>query len=159
MRRADVYAVRLAPRYDTLSYSLSEWCCGELLYMLEQAGITVLLDADQSDWDTVHAVCCAHPDLKLIITNLYYRQARYIFPLLKLHPRLYLETSGLKSFGLLQSLCEQVGAEKLVFGSNLGVFSPGSAVCLIHYALITEREKEAIAVRNLEALLERKLVD
>ena len=114
---------------------------------------------DRSDWETVHAVCCEHPGLKLVITNLYYRHARYIFPLLRQHPRLYLETSGLKSFCLLQTLCEKVGAEKLLFGSNLGTFSPGSAVCLVSYACISENEKEAIAARNLEALLERKLVD
>lgn len=152
-------AVRLAPKYNVLGYSLQDWCCGELLSMLEQAGIPALLDADQTDWDTVHAVCCAHPALKLVITNLYYRQSRYLFPLLKAHKGLYLETSGLKSFGLLQTFCEQVGAHKLLFGSNLGTFSAGSAVCIVNYALISEKEKEAIAGRNLEGLLERKLVE
>lgn len=159
MRLADVRAVRLAPKYNVLGYSLRDWCSGELLDMLERTGTLALMDADQSDWETVHAVCCEHPGLKLVITNLYYRHARYIFPLLRQHPRLYLETSGLKSFCLLQTLCEKVGAEKLLFGSNLGTFSPGSAVCLVSYACISENEKEAIAARNLEALLERKLVD
>ena len=144
---------------NVLGYSLRDWCSGELLDMLERTGTLALMDADQSDWETVHAVCCEHPGLKLVITNLYYRHARYIFPLLRQHPRLYLETSGLKSFCLLQTLCEKVGAEKLLFGSNLGTFSPGSAVCLVSYACISENEKEAIAARNLEALLERKLVD
>ena len=160
-RREPFYlpAVRLAPKYNVLGYSLRDWCSGELLDMLERTGTLALMDADQSDWETVHAVCCEHPGLKLVITNLYYRHARYIFPLLRQHPRLYLETSGLKSFCLLQTLCEKVGAEKLLFGSNLGTFSPGSAVCLVSYACISENEKEAIAARNLEALLERKLVD
>lgn len=159
LEQAGCAAVRLVPKYNMLSYSLRDWCCGELLTMLEHAGIPALLDADQADWDTVHEVCRAHPALKLVITNLYYRQARYLFPLLKLHPGLYLETSGLKSFGLLQSFCEQVGAEKLLFGSNLGTFSAGSAVCIVTYALISQKEKEAIAWRNLETLLGRKLVD
>ncbi len=154
-----VCAVRLAPKYNVLGYSLADWCCGQLLDMLDKAGIPALLDADQADWETVHAVCCAHPGLRLVITNLYYRQARYLFPLLKLHPGLYLETSGLKSFGLLQTFCEQVGAHKLLFGSNLGTFSAGSAVCIVQYALISQKDKEAIAARNLELLLERKLVD
>lgn len=159
LKQAGAAAVRLAPKYNVLGYSLHDWCCGEMLAMLEDAGIPALMDADQADWDTVHKVCQEHPGLKLVITNLYYRQARYVFPLLKLHQGLYLETSGLKSFGLLQSFCEQVGAEKLLFGSNLGTFSAGSAVCMINYALISQKEKEAIASRNLEALLSRKLVD
>ena len=111
MRLADVRAVRLAPKYNVLGYSLRDWCSGELLDMLERTGTLALMDADQSDWETVHAVCCEHPGLKLVITNLYYRHARYIFPLLRQHPRLYLETSGLKSFCLLQTLCEKVGAK------------------------------------------------
>lgn len=159
MRAADVRVVRLAPKYNVLGYSLRDWCSGELLDMLERTGTLVLLDADQTDWETVHFVCCDHPRLKMVVTNLYYRHARYVFPLLRQHPNLYLETSGLKSFCLLQTFCEKVGAEKLLFGSNLGVFSPGSAVCLVTYALIGEKEKEAIAVHNLEKLLERKLVD
>ena len=92
MRLADVRAVRLAPKYNVLGYSLRDWCSGELLDMLERTGTLALMDADQSDWETVHAVCCEHPGLKLVITNLYYRHARYIFPLLRQHPRLYLET-------------------------------------------------------------------
>lgn len=36
MRLADVRAVRLAPKYNVLGYSLRDWCSGELLDMLER---------------------------------------------------------------------------------------------------------------------------
>ena len=38
MRLADVRAVRLAPKYNVLGYSLRDWCSGELLDMLERTG-------------------------------------------------------------------------------------------------------------------------
>lgn len=57
-----------------------------------------LMDADQSDWETVHAVCCEHPGLKLVITNLYYRHARYIFPLLRQHRGCIWRRRGLNRF-------------------------------------------------------------
>lgn len=155
---AHVEMVRVFPRYNSHSYSLSDWCMGEVFSMLERRGTPVLLDQDQTHWETVHAVCCAHPALKVIITNMYYRHSRYMMALMQTHEHLYIETSGMKSFGLLQTFCEKVGAHRLVFGSNLGVFSPGSAVCLVNYALISDKEKEQIAHHTLESLLGRQVV-
>ena len=45
MRLADVRAVRLAPKYNVLGYSLRDWCSGELLDMLERTGTLALMDA------------------------------------------------------------------------------------------------------------------
>ncbi len=153
-----VEMVRLFPKFNSLSFSLSDWCIGEQLSMLEQRKTPVLLDQAETDWETVHSVCCAHPNLKIIITNLYYRHARYLLAIMRTHDNVYAETSGLKSFGLLQTFCETVGAKRLVFGSNLGTFSAGSAVCLVTYAQISAREKELIAHATLETLLERQVL-
>ena len=154
LSESNVRMVRLFPKYNVLSYSLSDWCCGELLSALENAGISILLDADQCSWEEVHALCASHPNLKIILTNIYYRNARYLFPLLQKHRSLYAETSGMKSFGLLQMVCERVGSHKMVFGSNLGVFSVGSAICMITYANISQLDKEKIAGRNLMEIIE-----
>ena len=153
-----VEMVRLFPKYNSLSYSLSDWCMGEQLSMLERRKTPVLIDQAETDWETVHALCCAHPDLIVIITNLYYRHARNLLAIMRTHSNVYIETSGLKSFGLLQTICETAGAKRMLFGSNLGVFSAGSAICLVTYALISDSQKEQIAHGTLETLLERRLV-
>ncbi len=145
-----IKAVRLFPKYNVHGFSLSKWCSKELITMLEKTGTTVLIDADCTDWEEINNLCEDFPKLNVIITNLYYRHSRYVFALLKRHSNLYLETSGLKSFGLLQTFVEVVGANKMVFGSNSGVLSCGSAICIVCYALISNTQKEQIAAKNLE---------
>lgn len=150
--------VRLFPKYNSMSFSLSDWCCGELLSTLEDRGTVVLIDQEQVDWEEINRMCANHPKLKVVITNMYYRHARYVIALMKKHHNLFIESSGMKSFGLLQTFCEQIGAERIVFGSNLGTFSAGSAVSLVNYAMITQSEKEQIACHTLESLLERQVI-
>lgn len=155
----NVEMVRMFPRYNCHSFSLSDWCMGEVLAMLEKRETPVLLDQDQVEWEAVHRLCQEHPKLNVIITNMYYRHARYVMALMKCHKNLYLESSGTKSFQLLQTFCQQCGADRMVFGSNLGTFSAGSAACLVTYALISGKEKEQIAHGTLETLLQRQLTE
>ena len=61
-----------------LGYSLRDWCSGELLDMLERTGIA------GTGWMPISPIgrqCtpCASTPASLVITNLYYRHARYIF--------------------------------------------------------------------------------
>ena len=159
-RRLDlsqVEMVRVFPRYNSHSFSLADWCSGEMLSMLEKRGTPVLIDQEQVDWETIHKVCSNHPRLKVILTTMYYRHARYVFALMKTHKHLYIDTSGMKSFGLLQSFCEQVSADRIVFGTNMGTFAAGSSVCIVNYALISDKEKDQISSRTLESLLEREI--
>ena len=155
MSEGNVSMVRMFPRYNDHSFSLSQWCAGSLLDALEVAGIPLLLDEGQVSWDEVHGILAAYPGLPVIITNLYYRHGRVIASLLKRHKNLYCETSGLRSFDLLEALCGQAGADRLVFGTGMGTYSAGSAVALLTYAGISQAEKEAIAYGNLSRLLKR----
>jgi len=153
-----VEMVRMFPRYEFHGFSMDDWSMGEVLTMLERRGTIVLLDQEQISANILHRLCCNHPKLKVIITNMNFRNSRDMMALMRHHDHLYMESSGMKMFGLLQTFCEQVGADRIVFGSNLGTFSVGSAVCLVTYALISAKEKEQIAHASLEAILERQVV-
>lgn len=153
MKENGVRAVKLFPKYNANTFSLSEWCSGELLSALERAGYPVFIDLDQTDWDTVHSVCKRHPGLNVVVTDVYYRNARYFYPLLKRLDNLYIETSRLKFYLSIEDICRRIGAEKLVFGTGMGIFDPGPAVAMILYADISDSEKELIASKNLERLL------
>lgn len=150
--------VRMFPRYDAHGYSMAEWSVGEVLDMMERRNKILLLNQEQISMEVLHKVCLAHPKLKVIITNMNVRYSRDILALMKQHDHLYIESSGMKLFGLLQTFCERIGADRIVFGSNMGTYSAGSAVCLITYALISAKEKEQIAHASLEAILERKVI-
>jgi len=153
MKQHNIRLARVFPRYNDHGFSLAQWSAGPLFAVLAHTGIPLLIDADQTDWDGINELMETYPEITVIVTNIYYRYARYILPLLKRHKNLYCETSGLRSFSLLQSFCETAGADCLVFGTGMGLYSAGSAVAMVTYAGISQIEKEAIACDNLCRIL------
>ena len=153
IKKHNVRAVKLFPGYEFLAYSLEEWSCGELFAQLAENGVPVLIDAEQTDWNTIYSICRRYPNLKLIVTKVYYRYGRYFYPLLRKLSNLYIETSFYKSFMGIEDICQRFGAERLVFGTTMPLFDPGPAVAMIWRANISQEEKELIASRNLERIL------
>jgi predicted TIM-barrel fold metal-dependent hydrolase len=153
MLEQGVKAVRLFPS-DHL-FSLSDWCSGRLLGELERHGIVVIIEIDQIGWDGLHGLCDRHPNLSVIITNLGYRINRNLYPLLEKFGNLYVETSGYQMNSGIEALCARFGADRIIFGARLPFFTPGPAVSMINYSLISSEEKEMIGGGNLRRLLGR----
>jgi len=152
MLERGVKAARLFPS-DHL-FSLSDWCSGELLGELENRGIVVIIEIDQIGWDGLHGLCSRFPNLSVIIANLSYRVNRYLYPLLEKFKNLYVETSGYQIHRGVEALCARFGVERLVFGTRLPYFTPGPAITMVQYSLISAKEKEMIAGGNLRRLLD-----
>ncbi|MDR2303814.1 MAG: hypothetical protein LBE10_04430 [Treponema sp.] len=144
---------RLFPRFNAHSFSLADWQCGDLFKAFEENGIAVLIHLDQTDWETIRTVCLAHTGMNLIVTNVNYRNSRYMIPLLRQLPNLYIESSGVKINNGLDEIVRPTSAEKILFGTNAGDFSMGAAVCLVTYSSISDNEKELVASKNLIRLL------
>jgi len=153
MRAADVRAVRLFPKEH--NWRLGEWSAGELLAGLERERVVTLLDLEQTDWDEVDAVCEGHPDLPLILLRPNYRTARLLYPLFERHTNLRIEFSFYQVHRGIEEICARFGAERLVFGSGLPVFSPGGPIAMVTYAEVADREKQAMAGGTLARLLGR----
>jgi hypothetical protein len=154
LKKNGVKAVRIFPSAaNGHNYSMSSWCTGELLSMLEETGVPVMAHMGQLSWDTVHEMLTNHPKLKLILTLLHYNTARNCYPLLKKFKNFYLETIGYKIYEGIEDICQKFGAGRLVFGSGAPQYSGGSAVAMITYASISDGDKQLIASGNLERLL------
>ena len=151
MQREGVKAVRLFPTDH--SYSLSEWCSGELLKSLESDGILVVIEINQIGWEGVHSLCSRYPELSLLLTNVGYRDSRNLYPLLAKFENLYVETSSYQGHKSIEAVCNRFSARRLVFGTRLPIFAPGPAVNMVNYSLIGDDEKEMIAGNNLRRLL------
>jgi len=147
-----VRAVRFFPRYNSLSHGLEEWSCGELLDTLAEAGIPVIIDIDETDWDTLYGICVRHPALSCIVTKVYYRHGRYFYALLEKLDNLYIEISWYKTFRGIEDICGKFGAERLLFGTSAPFFDPGPAVAMVLYADIPEDQKRLIAGGNARRL-------
>jgi len=153
MKKQKVQMSRVFPKYNDHSFSMAGWSAGPLLKALAENSIPLLIDADQIDLEFFHDLMMSNPELTVIITNIYYRQGRVLISLLKRHKNLYCETSGFRSFCMLQAFCEAGLSKQLVFGTGMGLYSAGSAVAIITYAGIAPVEKETIAYGNICRIL------
>jgi len=151
MRNSGVRSVRLFPSLH--GWRMNEYGTGELLSALGAACVPTFVDLDQTNWDEVDQVCATHPGLPLVVLRVTYRIDRTLYPLLEKHQNLRIEISGYQPHRGIEEIAARFGAHRLLFGSGLPVFEPGSAVAMVTYAELPEDQKQMIAAANLEALL------
>lgn len=154
LKMHDVRAVRMFPAPKDHYYSIAAWNCGELFSLLETCRIPLFIGLDQLSFDDLYNLCCQYPELRIVLTELGYSVDRNIYALLKKCPNLNMEISGYKVHNGIEEISGRFGAHRLIFGSRMPEFSAGSAVAMIQYARIGEKEKRMIACENLENLLE-----
>lgn len=151
MRANGVGAVRLFPA--THSFSIAEWCIGSLFEVFEAEEIPVLVDVAQTNWDQIASALAAFPKLRLILLRPSYRADRMLYGLMERYEHLCVETSNYVGSGAVEDVCKRFGSSRLIFGTALPFFEPGSAVSPITYAEVSDEDKQAIAGGNLDKLL------
>ncbi len=148
-----VKAVRMYPSPAIHSFSLDEWCSGNLLAALEDSRIPLVLELETQTWSSVQIVLKEHSQLPLIISGCNYRQNRFLYPLLECHKNLFIETSTFMGAGGIEHIVNRFGSRPLLFGTNMPRYTGTAAISRLAYANITLKDKEAIAGNNLRTLL------
>jgi len=155
MLAAGIKAARVFPHPDRHNFSLEDWCSAALLGSLESLSVPLFVDADQMDWDTAGRLCRNHPRLTVVLTSVGYRSNRFLYPLLEKLDNLHVELSSYYGHRAIEALCERFGARRLLFGSRLPYFSPGSAIGMLSYAGVGPAQRKLIAGDNLRNMLAR----
>ncbi|MGQ9609326.1 MAG: amidohydrolase family protein [bacterium] len=150
MLSRNVRAVRIFPS-DHL-FSLSDWCSGDLLRELEKHKIVIIIEIDQIGWEGLYGLASRFPEMPIIIANLNYRVNRFLYPILERCRNVYLEISGYQIHRGLEAICSRFGANRLIFGTRMPYFTPGSALTMVNYLLADDTVKEMIASGNLSRL-------
>ena len=151
------FAALLLPDRDHHNFSLREWCAGPLLAALEHRRIPVFLRPAPSGWEEVAPLLEAHPRLAVAVTHTGYRADRYIYPLARRHPRLFVETSTYVGHRQLEEFARTFGAARLLFGTNLPYYTPGAAIAVLAYARLGDEERARVAGVNLRELMGEQL--
>lgn len=155
MKKDGVRAAVMLPSLGYYYFSTKDWNCGALFTMLEEARIPLFMAMHNFDpnFENLHDILRAHPRLRLVLTNVTYRVARNIYPLMNLFDNLHIETFGFKTQDGIADLCHRFGAERVLFGSGMPEASGAGAVAMVTYADLTFEEKQLVAAGNLERLL------
>jgi predicted TIM-barrel fold metal-dependent hydrolase len=144
-------AVRLFPNEH--NFGLGETWCGDLYSTLEEAGVPLLLDFEQTSWQEVDEILSAHPALNLLLLRVGYRIDRWVHALLDQHPGLRLEPALYPLYCGIETIAEKYGADRLIFGSGLPEWDAGSAISHLQYARIDDEARCSIAGENLKSIL------
>ncbi len=74
------------------------------------------------------------------------------------HPKVYMDIagSGQERVGILERAVKEIGAERVLYGSDFAINEPSGVIARVENAFLTERDRELILFRNLENLLARK---
>jgi predicted TIM-barrel fold metal-dependent hydrolase len=162
MAEQGVRAVFLYPRQ--YRFTLDQWCVDTLLESLAARRVPVFICPntflgggtiyDQTDWPNIVRVCQAFPELPVIVAEArIFNEVRTMYGALEACPNLYLDMSALWIHHMVEFICREWGAERLLFGSGLPARDPGAVLSQLNYSDITSDELTAIAGGNLQRLL------
>lgn len=147
-------AVRLTPRISQHNFSLALWSAGGLFEYLQSASVLTLISRADMDWDRLAGLLEEFPRLHVVLLDTGYRADRYLFPLLARFPQFYFDSATYLAHRQLESFVNRMGAERILFGSRLPLYTPASALGVLASARIPDEARLAIAGGNLRRLLE-----
>ncbi len=151
MLESGVRAVRLRPKYQ--SWSMDPNTTKQLFDALESEQILTSIDISQTDYETVAEVASRHPRLPILLTGTVWSQPRTLIPTMDRCENIQIEFSSQQANYALERFAARYGAERLLFGTQAMVKSPGAAKAFVDYADLTDADRKAIAGGNLARLL------
>jgi predicted TIM-barrel fold metal-dependent hydrolase len=146
-------AVRITPGPTQHNFSLAPWSAGPMLEYLQDNAVLTLIVRNDFAWLEVASLLENFPRLPLVLLDTGYRADRYLFPLLDRFQNLYFDSATYLAHRQLETFVEQRGADRLLFGSRLPLFTPASSLGVLASARISDDQKLAIAGGNLRRLL------
>ncbi len=132
-------------------------CFGPVLEACAAVHLPVCLDfRRQGDLATFdYAICERWPDIPFVVEGFGGYPIHRIVWALRAYPNLYLSTVGFHLFDGVRFFCQEIGAQRLLFGSNWPAQSAGMAQGSVLLAGISDEEREAIAGGTFRGLLTR----
>ena len=97
-------------------------------------------------------MCRQYPDVPFILLRHGDRRTHTIFPILRQLNNVYFEIGTMCDYVEIEQIVSRFGSERLLFGSGLPMFEPSGPLGMVHYALISQEDRENIAHRNFERL-------
>ena len=158
---ATVRGVRLFPQFHTyhLLYEpfIDELCeQAAALQIPVQLPLRVLMNwgMPMLDLGWMAAIVDRHPKTPWILTGLnYFHELRVGLALMRRHDSVHLETSCIQGFEAIRKVVEEVGSDRLLFGTGLPFQNAAAGVAKVCHARISDAGREAVFGGNARRLL------
>jgi hypothetical protein len=145
-------AVRLTPSTPQHNFAMTTWCAGPLFEYLQANRVLTLIVRADMEWSTVAQLAADFPRLPLVLLDIGYRADRHLFPLLRGFPMLHFDTATYLGHRQIEAFVDQFGPDRMLFGSRLPLYTPGSSLAVLATARISDDARRAIAGGNLRRL-------
>ena len=129
---------------------------GDLLTWLESEGIPLWLSLSDTDPTEAMTTLARFPDLVTVLVGAHYMHYSFVRPLLRSLPGTVMELSRYETMGQVESLLEEFGCERFVYGSYYPRYSMGEMLFYLHHMDLSPAELAAICAGNLERILTRR---
>ncbi len=145
-----VAAFRLFP--DTHRFALTDPGLDSFFAALVRHGLPLWLDLAEAGWSTIDSLLGRHPDLVVVISQVGYRELRYVVPLLDRHRGLHLDLVNLATHQGLEWLHRHGYCDRMIFGSGYGVRDSAEAVFRLQAAGLDPAVINEIGRANAERI-------
>lgn len=147
-------AVRLFPKPgDPSAFPVTTWAAGELFEYLQAYSVVTLIAREFIDWEALVRLLENFPRLVLVLLDIGYRADHFVWPLLRRFPSLHFDSATYLAYRQLEYFVERFGAERILFGTRLPLFTASSSLGVLASARIPDAGRLAIAGGNLRRLL------
>jgi len=92
-------------------------------------------------------------DCPIVLADVDDRQISEVVAVMRLHPDIHVETSGLSAAGAVKLLVAAVGADRVLFGSGAPAKPLAGALAAVRHAGLSEHDRERVLGANARALL------
>ncbi len=146
---------RIHPK--TYAAPLHVWMYDWMLDVLTETRTPLLVSLQELNLNDAAAVKEKYPDLRLIITNTDQWLNRQYIRFAQYYPNVYFDTCNTIEYYGIENMTGIIGADKFLFGSYMPEKEPYDKLFQLLYCELSQEEKELIAFRNFERLVEDRV--
>lgn len=140
---------------DERHFLMDRFYARDMLDLLAPLHVPLIVEAGYTRifFHALPEMAMAYPSLSFILLQHGFNESRMVNPLLKHTTNVYFDISIMLDCGQLEEITERFGSQRLLIGSGLPTSVPTGGLGLLHYAQISQEDKENIAFRNAERLI------
>ena len=106
-----------------------------------------------ASYEDIENICRSFPDLPVVLLDPHYNSQQAVITLAQRHKNFYFSIPVYGLFRELENTAALIGADRMLFGTDMPVQDPSLGLGMILYAALNERDKRLIAAGNLTRLL------